>query len=268
ANSFATLLDSSRDGAGNAINEAMKGALDSSLRQAGEAIGSVAASLQDLPARLASAATAIQEAGNVAARQQERVYETIQSAVEKLLRDTAGQVSTSIESGTQNVIAGLKETGSAFGDSATKMSNFIERFEAGGSNYLESLSSLSEQNTKLEGNLESISSQIVTASEGITKATSAVNVNLESVLRGFGEFPRPASQTSQSVRESQTAILKTVETLQQQMGQHIQRFNNVDEKLAGIFKSISEHVELQAKQMAEQFTRMDQALASAVNQFE
>ena len=52
------------------------------------------------------------------------------------------------------------------------------------------------------------------------------------------------------------------------MAQHIQRFNNVDEKLAGVFSSISSHVELQAKQMAEQFTRMDQALASAVNQFE
>ena len=70
------------------------------------------------------------------------------------------------------------------------------------------------------------------------------------------------------MRESQEAVRKTVETLQQQMAQHIQRFNNVDEKLAGVFNSISSHVELQAKQMAEQFTRMDQALASAVNQFE
>src|SRR5512139_2858252 len=44
ANSFARLIDSSRDGAGNAVNEALKGALDSSLRQAGEAIGAVASS--------------------------------------------------------------------------------------------------------------------------------------------------------------------------------------------------------------------------------
>ena len=149
ANSFAKLVKSSRDGAGNAINEAMKGAFDSSLRQAGEAIGSVASSLQDLPARLSGAAAAIQEAGNVAARQQERLAETIQSAVEKILRDTAGQVSANIESGTQNVIAGLKETGSTFGDSATKISAFLERFEAGGTGYLESLSSLAEQNTKI-----------------------------------------------------------------------------------------------------------------------
>ena len=62
-------------------------------------------------------------------------------------------------------------------------------------------------------------------------------------------------------------VRKTVEILQQQMAQHIQGFNNVDEKLAGVFSSISSHVELQTKQMAEQFTRMDQALASAVNQF-
>ena len=268
ANSFAQLLDSSRDGAGNAINEALKGALDSSLRQAGEAIGSVASSLQDLPARLSGAAAGIQEAGNAAARQQERLSETIQSAVEKILRDTAGQVSANIESGTQNVVAGLKETGSAFGDSATKISAFLERFEASGTGYLESLSSLAEQNTQLESNLAGISSQIVAASEGITKATSTVNVNLELVLKGFGEFARAAAQSSQSVRESQETIRKTVETLQQQMAQHIQRFNNVDEKLAGVFNSISSHVELQAKQMAEQFTRMDQALAGAVNQFE
>ena len=137
ANSFAKLVESSRDGAGNAINEAMKGAFDSSLRQAGEAITSVASSLQDLPGRLSGAAAAIQEAGNVAARQQERLAETIQSAVEKILRDTAGQVSANIESGTQNVIAGLKETGSTFGDSATKISAFLQRFEAGGAGYFE-----------------------------------------------------------------------------------------------------------------------------------
>ena len=201
ANSFAKLVESSRDGAGNAINEAMKGALDSSLQQAGEAISSVAFSLQDLPARLSGAAAAIQEAGNVAARQQERLAETIQSAVEKILRDTAGQVSANIESGTQNVIVGLKETGSTFGDSATEISAFLERFEAGGAGYLKSLSSLAEQNTKMESNLAVISSQIVAASEGITKATSTVNVDLESVLKGIDDFTRTAAQTSQSVRE-------------------------------------------------------------------
>lgn len=268
ANSFAKLVETSRDGAGSAINEAMKGAFDSTLREAGAAIGSVASSLQDLPARLSEAASAIQEAGNAAARQQERLAETVQSAVERILRDAAGQVSANIESGTQNVITGLKETGTTFGESATKISAFLERFQASGTGYLESLSSLGEQNQKLEGNLAGISAQIVGASESITKATSSVNVNLETVLKGIGEFTRTATETSRGVRESQEAVRKTVETLQQQMAHHIQRFGDVDEKLASVFSSISSHVELQAKQMAEQFTRMDQSLASAVNQFE
>lgn len=52
------------------------------------------------------------------------------------------------------------------------------------------------------------------------------------------------------------------------MSQHIQRYDAVDEKLANVFNSISSHLELQSKLMAEQFSQMDQALARAVNQFE
>ncbi len=59
ANSFAKLVDASRDGAGGAINEAMKGALDLSLQQASNAISNIATSLQDLPARLGAAAASI-----------------------------------------------------------------------------------------------------------------------------------------------------------------------------------------------------------------
>jgi DNA anti-recombination protein RmuC len=40
------------------------------------------------------------------------------------------------------------------------------------------------------------------------------------------------------------------------------------EKLASVFTSIGSHLELQSKQMGEQLTTMDQALARAVNQFE
>jgi hypothetical protein len=52
------------------------------------------------------------------------------------------------------------------------------------------------------------------------------------------------------------------------MSLHIQRFNTVDEKLASVFTSIGSHLESQSKQMGEQLTTMDQALARAVNQFE
>ena len=77
-----------------------------------------------------------------------------------------------------------------------------------------------------------------------------------------------SAETARTVRESQESVRGTVETLQQQMSLHIKRFDNVDEKLAGVFNSISSHLELQSKQMAEQLTTMDQALARAVNQFE
>jgi flagellar capping protein FliD len=133
---------------------------------------------------------------------------------------------------------------------------------------MKSLSSLAAQNAKLEENLTTISSRIMAASDGITKASSAVGGNLDKVLAGITDFTRVATETTRSVRESQEAVRSTVETLQQQMAQHIQRFNNVDEKLATVFNSVGSHIELQSKQMAEQFSQMDQALAGAVNQFE
>lgn len=268
ANSFSRLVDASRDGAGGAINEAMKGAFDSSLKQASNAIGNIATSLQDLPAQLGAAAASIQNAGNTAAQQQERLAESVQGAVEKILRDAGSQVSSNIEQGTQNLMAGLKDSGSAFGDSAAKIGAFFERFIVSGDDYMKSLSSLAAQNSKLEENLTAISSRIVAASDGVTKASSAVGGNLDKVLAGITDFTRVATETTRAVRESQEAVRGTVQTLQQQMAQHIQRFNNVDEKLATVFNSIGSHIELQSRQMAEQFSHMDQALASAVNQFE
>jgi hypothetical protein len=268
ANSFEKLIEASRADTGNAVNAALKGALDSTLRQASEAIGSVASSLQDLPTRLTGAANAIQIAGDNATRQQEKVAEKIQSAIDVILRDTASQVAAKIDAGTQNVLNNLNATGAVFGDSATKISSFLSTFEDKGVSILSTLGSLRDQHAELEENLSAVSSQLVSASEAVGKATAAVNVNLITAIDGIREFSRVAADTHRAAMESQETIRLTVETLRQQMSQHIQRFDSVDEKLAGVFNSIISHVEEQSRLMSEQFSHMDTALANAVNQFE
>ena len=217
ADSFAKLVSDSGEGAGKAVGEAMKGAFDTSLRQASEAIGGIATELKDLPARLSAAADSIQNVGAAAAQQQE--------------------------------------------DLTTKI-------KEGGDEYMKSLSSLAAQNERLENGLAAISSQIVAASDSVTRASSAVDSNLDKLLSGIGDLTRAAGETTRSVRDSQEVVRSTIEALQQQMSQHIKRFDNVDEKLAGVFNSIGSHLELQSRQMGEQLTTMDQALARAVNQFE
>jgi chromosome segregation ATPase len=195
----------------------MKSALDTSLRQASEAIGGIATELKDLPERLTVAAGSIREVGDAAAQQQVRL--------------------------------------------ATKI-------EENGDEYIKSLSALATQNAEVESSLSTISSQIVAASESVAKASSAVDGNLDRLLTGIGELTHVAAETTRTVRESQEAVRGTIETLHQQMSLHIQRFDAVDEKLAGVFTSIGSHLELQSRQMGEQLTTMDQALARAVNQFE
>lgn len=217
ANSFAKLVNASGQGAGKAVGEAMKGALDTSLRQASDAIGGIATELKDLPARLNATVNSIQNAGNAASLQQEQL--------------------------------------------ATKI-------QEGGEDYLKSLSSLAAQNEKVESSLATISSQIVAASDSVSRASSTVDGSIDRLLTGVGDLTRVSAETARTVRELQELVRGTIEALQQQMSTHIQRFDSVDEKLAGVFNSISSHLELQSKQMAEQLTTMDQALARAVNQFE
>ena len=195
----------------------MKGALDTSLRQASDAIAGIAAELKDLPARLSATANSIQSAGTTAAQQQEQL--------------------------------------------ATKI-------REGGDNYIKSLSSLAAHNTKVEESLSTIVSQLVAASDSVTRANSTVDSNLDKLLTGIGDLTRVSAETARTVSELQEAVRGTVETLQRQMSLHVQRFDNVDEKLAGVFNSIGLHLELQSRQMGEQLTTMDQALARAVNQFE
>jgi DNA anti-recombination protein RmuC len=268
AESFAKLIDASGEGAGKAVGDAMKGAFDTSLRQAGEAIEGIAVELKELPARLSEAATSIRDAGSMAAQQQEKLSVSIQEAVKAILRDTGSQVADNIGKGTRDVVQGLEATGSAFGESATKIGAFFDRFSGSSEDYMKTLAALSEQNVKLEGGLSAISSQISAAADGVARASTAVDSNLSKLLAGVADVTRLTTETGRTVRESQEAVGRMIETLQKQMSLHIERFNDVDGKLATVFSSIGAHLELQSRQMGEQLTTMDQALARAVNQFE
>ena len=268
ADSFARLIDASGVDAGKAVGEAMKGAFDASLREAGEAIAGIAVQLKELPDRLSEAAASIRDAGGAAARQQEKLSASIQEAVSSILNDAGNQIADNIGKGTRDVMQGLQDTGSAFGESAAKIGTFFERFSGSGEDYMKTLASLSEQNIKLEGRLGAISSQIMTAADSVAKAGTAVDSSLGKLLTGIADVARLAAETGRTVQESQEAVHGMIETLQKQMSLHINRFDSVDEKLATVFNSIGSHLELQSKQMGEQLTTMDQALARAVNQFE
>ena len=185
-----------------------------------------------------------------------------------MLSETAGKVTSSIANGTHGVIADLKETGSSFGSSANKITAVLDSLEAGEEHYLKALSSLTETNEKLEVSLEAISSQMIAASGSVVSANETLNEGVRAVLKGLQEFTATASETNRVVQHSQEAVRSTVGDLREQMSQHIKRYNEVDDKLASVFTSISTHLELQSKQMAEQFAQMDQALAGAVNHFE
>ena len=201
AESFSKLLDSSKEGAGNAVNEAMKGALDKTLREASDAIGTVSGALQNIPERLSAAATSIEEAGNAARAQQEQLATTLQTALETMLNETAGKMTSSIATGTEGMLADLKQTGSSFGDSATKIEAVLQKFENTEEAYLERLSSLTDTNEKLETALENISNQVIAASGSVASANNILNENLDFVLSGIREFVTVAAETNRAVRE-------------------------------------------------------------------
>jgi ABC-type transporter Mla subunit MlaD len=268
AESFAKLVTESGAGAGKALNEAMKDALDSSLNQASESIRAVTFSLQDLPTQLSAAASEIRSTGSAAINEHLRLTEGVQRGVDELLRNAGAHISSNIERGTEGLIGNLRETGSAFGASAEKIGAFFERFAAKGDEYINSLASISSQTSAFESRFSNLCSDIVGATSGLNRANTAVGDNLSQLTRAIAEFGRVATDTTQSVRASQDVIKATVETLQRQMSLHVERFDNVDERLASVFNNISSHLELQSKQMFDQLSRMDHALARAVNHFE
>jgi hypothetical protein len=268
AESFSKLIEASETGAGAAVGEAMKGAFDASLRQAGDAIGGIAAELKELPARLSEAATSIQTIGTAAAEQQEQLATQIKDAVKTILQDAGSQIAENIGHGTKHLVQGLTQTGSNFGASAERIEAILERFSDSGDSYIESLSTLSAKNAELHNGLGAISSQIAAAADSVSKAGKTVDNNIGKLLSGLGDVTRLAAETNRASQESQATVRQMIETLQKQMSLHMERFNSVDETLGRVFNSIGSHLELQSKQMSEQLTTMDQALARAVNQFE
>jgi ABC-type transporter Mla subunit MlaD len=165
-------------------------------------------------------------------------------------------------------VGNLRETGSAFGASAEKLGAFLELFTAKGDEYVHSLASISSQSSVLEDRLSNLCSDIVSATSTLGRANAAVGDNLSTLTHAIAEFSRVGTETSQIVRASQESIKATVDTLHQQMSIHINRFDDVDERLANVFNNISSHIELQSTQMSNQLSRMHQALARAANHFE
>jgi hypothetical protein len=267
ADSFAKLVDASGEGASKAIGEAMRGAFDDSLKQASQAIGAVSAQLKDLPSRLEASADSISGAGKVVMEQQQKLATTIQEMATSTIQQAGSQMVQQIDQGTRNLLTKLGDSGETFEATATKISVLFDHFGERSNDYLKSLSSLTDQNSKLEVSLGSLSSRMIGASEAVTTASSAIDANLGKLLNAVSDLTRAATETSHTVRDSQAAITATVDTLQQQMTTHLRRFDSVDEKLAAVFSSIASHLELQSKQMGEQLTTMDQALARAVNEF-
>lgn len=268
ADTFSRLVDASREGAGMAVDKAMNTALETSLAQASEAIGSVAAELRNLPGALSATAAKIEESGRAATEQQARLAETVQNSVEKIvgkiLTNAAEQVTTQID----HSLKGLASTGSALGESAENIGSFLARFGEKGDAFVKSLSDLASENSRIESNLAGISNNLISAAQSVVQASKSADGNINKLIAGIADFSRVATETSRSVQISQESILKTVDTLQKQMAQHMTRFDSVDQKLANVFAQISKHLESQANQMGQQLSQMDKALASAVTQFE
>jgi DNA anti-recombination protein RmuC len=221
-----------------------------------------------LPARLSEAATSIQTIGTAAAEQQEQLATQIKDAVKTILQDAGSQVAENIGHGTKDLVQGLTQTGSNFGASAGRIEAILERFSNSGDRYIESLSTLSAKNAELHNGLGAISSQIAASADSVSKAGTTVDNNIGKLLSGVADVTRLSAETNRASQESQAAVRQMIETLQKQMSLHMERFNSVDETLGRVFNSIGSHLELQSKQMSEQLTTMDQALARAVNQFE
>jgi chromosome segregation ATPase len=263
-----TSLLASGAGAGKAVGEAMKGAFETSLSHASTSLNELAVELKGLPIRLEQAATRIGEAGIAAAEQQTEISESLKKAVSALIADAGNQLSTKLEAGTHDLIQGLAAGSNSFAGSATKIESLLQQITDNQNNHVGSLSEISRKHSELQEKLGALSQDIVSAAQGLTRAGSAVDSNMGKLLSAMESSTNAASGFHRAASEIQASTRAMIETLQKQMSTHLDRFNAVDEKLATVFKAITDHLEYQSKQMSDQLGTMDQALARAVNQFE
>jgi rubrerythrin len=268
ADSFSKLIEASGAGAGKAVGDAMKGAFENSLADASNSLNDLASELKDLPSKIEKAAKTISDAGIQANKQQAEISQGLKDAVSVLIADAGSQLSTSLAAGTSDFVQGLAAGGESFSGSVTKMEVLLAQLADAQSQHVASLSDVTRKHSELQEKLGSISQDIVNASQGLVRAGSAVDSNLAKVLSAMESSASAANDFYRAASEMQASTRGMIEALQKQMSTHLSRFNAVDEKLATVFKAITDHLEYQSKQMSDQLGTMDQALARAVNQFE
>jgi archaellum component FlaC len=268
ANDFSKLIESSGAGAGVAVRDAMKNALDESLKQASSAIADVAAELKRFPAQLSAAAASIQDVGSKVVAQQQIITEQMKTAVNSVLSDTGNGIAAKIESGTQTFATSVAKSSAGFESSASRLETVLQRFSSGEDGYLDALSRLTNKHVELQTRIETISSEVASASNSVASASAGIDKNLTRLIDELESVTRLTAETNRYTQESQAATRVVIEALNRQMATHLQRFNDVDETLGRVFNQIAAHLELQSKTMNELLSTMDQALARAVNQFE
>src|SRR5262249_3340471 len=156
------------------------------------------------------AANSIQKIGSAAAEQQQQLAAQIKEAVSSMLADAGKRIAENIEGGTQDLVRGLNNTSENFGASAGRIEGMLEKLNGGWDHYIETLASLSVKNQEIRSDLQSLSSQIVSTAENVSRASQSVDSNLAKMIDGVDNVSRLLTETSRSSQQSQATIRETI----------------------------------------------------------
>ena len=124
---------------------------------------------------------------------------------------------------------------------------------------------VSAENGRVGVELSELAGSLHEATGGIKQSADRFSHNLLEVQQSLDDFHKLSKDTIEMVGTSQRTLKESIGMQAELWERHVERFDDVDRKLGDVFAEMSRQIDLQTRQMRDQVSEMDNALAGAVN---
>ncbi len=194
-----------------------------------------------------------------------RFLSEMQDGTREMISSMARTVADEIKLKTAELVAQLRQSDKDFNTRIAALTAIAEQAGKTSHALSQTIDRMAAENDRVEKQVATISGSLAGTTEGMQKSAQSLAGNLAQIDNSLSAFQSLSKETIETVGSSQKNIRETLGALHKLWQGHVERFDDVDAKLGGVFGEISGQIDMQTRLMRDQIGQMDSALAAAVS---
>ena len=189
----------------------------------------------------------------------------MQDSTRDIIAKTTSTIAAELQTNTTDIVSRLRESDDFFASRVEALSSLLPQIDQTGQALAGIMERVSAENGRVGVELSELAGSLHEATGGIKQSADRFSHNLLEVQQSLDDFHKLSKDTIEMVGTSQRTLKESIGMQAELWERHVERFDDVDRKLGDVFAEMSRQIDLQTRQMRDQVSEMDNALAGAVN---